>query len=88
MERQKDPFLVRHGFLMFSYSFYGLHDNPIFTGGNDATIESEQSEPQSKATVGNAVGARRLLLRLLVFVLVGFVSKMVLSLLVMSVIAS
>lgn len=43
---------------MFSYSFYGLHDNPIFTGGNDATIESEQSEPQSKATVGNAVGSK------------------------------
>lgn len=73
---------------MFSYSFYGLHDNPIFTGGNDATIESEQSEPQSKATVGNAVGSKAVAPASLVFVLVGFVSKMVLSLLVMSVIAS
>ncbi|MES1474857.1 zonula occludens toxin ZOT, partial [Vibrio cholerae] len=26
--------------------------------GNDATIESEQSEPQSKATAGNAVGSK------------------------------
>ena len=55
---RKILFLFGMVFLMFSYSFYGLHDNPIFTGGNDATIESEQSEPQSKATVGNAVGSK------------------------------
>ncbi|CSC38097.1 Uncharacterised protein [Vibrio cholerae] len=51
---------------------------------------SSQSNPSlsQRLLLGMLSGARRLLLRLLVFVLVGFVSKMVLSLLVMSVIAS